>query len=149
MFFTITTLDDNNVISIISHELNNFILKISYDGINWIDKTIQPLIKTDLTTGNDILFSQKSIDDTIYHSMLGIPKTDGEYIYGKNDNFALVIMMKHLLTDVEFKNMMNEIKHALDNLEYNLKTIEIGKILDRMGFPENWAQLANISRKVK
>ena len=73
---------------------------------------------------------------------------DGEYIYGKNDNFALIIMLKGLLSDVEFKNMMNEIKHTLDNLEYNLKTISIGKVLDRMGFPENWFNLANITRKV-
>ena len=102
-----------------------------------------------LCAHEDIVFenkTQKTIDDTIYHSMLGIPKTDGEYIYGKNDNFALIIMMKEMLTKVEFKNMMNEIKHALDNLEYNLKTIEIGKILDRMGFPENYYKLVSITK---
>ena len=73
---------------------------------------------------------------------------DGEYIYGKNDNFALIIMLKNLLSDVEFRNMMNEIKHTLDNLEYNLKTISIDKVLDRMGFPENWYNITNITRKV-
>ena len=105
-----------------------------------------------LCAHEDIVFenrTQKQIDDTIFHSMLGIPKTDGEYIYGKNDNFALVIMMKQLLTDVEFKNMMTEVKHALDNLEYNLKTININKVLDRMGFPENYYQLVNITKKVE
>ena len=105
-----------------------------------------------LCAHEDIVFenrTQKQIDDTLFHSMLGIPKTDGEYIYGKNDNFALIIMMKQLLTFVEFKNMMNEVKHALDNLEYNLKTIPLNKVLDRMGFPENYYQLVNISRKVE
>ena len=105
-----------------------------------------------LCAHEDIVFenrTQKQIDDTIFHSMLGIPKTDGEYIYGKNDNFALVIMMTQLLTDVEFKNMMTEVKHALDNLEYNLKTININKVLDRMGFPENYYQLVNITKKVE
>ena len=81
--------------------------------------------------------------------MLGIPKMDDEYIYGKNDLFALLIMMKQMLTEVEYKNMTLEIQHALDNLDMNLHTIEINKILDRMGFPENWNQLANITRKVK
>ena len=59
------------------------------------------------------------IDDTIYHSMLDIPKMDGEYIYGKNDNFALVIMLKQMLTDVEFKNFLrvfNTLSKALNQL---------------------------------
>ena len=104
-----------------------------------------------LCAHEDIVFenrTQKTIDDTIYHSILEIPKMDGEYIYGKNDNYALIIMLKSLLSDVEFRNMMNEIKHTLDNLEYNLKTISIGKVLDRMGFPENWYNITNITRKV-
>lgn len=104
-----------------------------------------------LCAHEDIVFenrTQRSIDDTIYHSMLGIPKTDGEYIYGKNDNFALIIMLKQLLKDIEFKNMMLEIKHALDNLEYNLKTISIDKVLDRMGFPNNYYNVVNITKKV-
>ena len=104
-----------------------------------------------LCAHEDIVFenkTQKSIDDTLYHSILEIPKMDGEYIYGKNDNYALIIMLKSLLSDVEFRNMMNEIKHTLDNLEYNLKTISIGKVLDRMGFPENWYNITNITRKV-
>lgn len=105
-----------------------------------------------LCAHEDIVFenkTQKQIDDTIFHSMLEIPKMDGEYIYGKNDNFALIIMMKQMLTSVEFKNMINEIKHAMDNLEMNLKTITIGKVLDRMGFPENYYQLVNITKKVE
>ena len=104
-----------------------------------------------LCAHEDIVFenkTQKTIDDTLYHSILEIPKMDGEYIYGKNDNFALIIMLKNLLSDVEFRNMMNEIKHTLDNLEYNLKTISIDKVLDRMGFPENWYNITNITRKV-
>lgn len=105
-----------------------------------------------LCAHEDIVFdnrTQRVITDTIYHSLLGIPKMDDEYIYGKNDIFALLIMMKQLLTEVEYKNMTLEIDHALSNLKMNLHTIELGKVLDRMGFPENWAQLANISRKVK
>ena len=105
-----------------------------------------------LCAHEDIVFenrTQRVIKDTIYHSLLGIPKTDGEYIYGKNDLFALIIMMKQMLSDLEFKNMMLEIKHSVDNLEYNLKTISIEKVLDRMGFPENWYQIVNITRKVK
>lgn len=105
-----------------------------------------------LCAHEDILFenkTQKQIDDTLYHSLLGIEKENNEYIYGKNDLFALVIMMKQLLKDNEFKDMLLEINHALDNLDYNLHTISIDRVLDRMGFPKNWLQLASITRKVE
>lgn len=105
-----------------------------------------------LCAHEDIVFenhTQRAINDTLYHRLLGIDKMDGEYIYGKNDIFALIIMIKQMLKENEFKDMCLEIEHAINNLEYNLKTIPIGKVLDRMGFPENWTQLANITRKVE
>lgn len=105
-----------------------------------------------LCAHEDILFenrTQRELDDTIYHKMLGISKMDGEYIYGKNDIFALIIIIKQLIKPNEFKNLVEEIDHALNNLEYNLKTITIVKVLDRMGFPENWKDLANITKKVE
>ena len=49
-----------------------------------------------------------------------------------------------MLTEQEIKNLVIEISRALDNLEYNLKTIKIEKVLDRMGFPSNWKDIANI-----
>lgn len=105
-----------------------------------------------LCAHEDIVFenhTQRAIDDTLYHSLLGIEKMDDEYIYGKNDIFALIIIMKQLLKENEFKSLTLEIEHAIHNLEYNLKTIPIGKVLDRMGFPDNWMQLANITRSVE
>lgn len=105
-----------------------------------------------LCAHEDIVFenrTQRVIDDTIYHVLLGIDKMDGEYIYGKNDIFALIIIIKQMLTENEFKNMMLEIEHCIENLKYNLNTIPIEKVLDRMGFPENWQQLTNITKKVE
>lgn len=101
-----------------------------------------------LCAHEDILFenkTQKIISNTLYHRMLNIEQIDGEYKYGKNDLFALLIIMKQLLTNTEIKNMVLEIEHALDNLEYNLHSIPISKVLNRMGFPENWKEIANIS----
>ena len=102
-----------------------------------------------LCAHEDIVFSNKTqryIDDTTYHQLLGIEKTNDEYVYGKNDLFALIIIMRHLLTHVEMKNLVIEIQHALDNLEYNLRSIPINKVLNEMGFPENWKQIADIER---
>ena len=105
-----------------------------------------------LCAHEDIVFenkTQRELEDTLYHQMLGIEKIDGEYVYGKNDLFALIIIMKQLLKPSEFKDMSLEIDKALQNLEYNLNTITIVKVLDRMGFPENWKDLANITKKVE
>lgn len=103
-----------------------------------------------LCAHEDIVFenkTQRSINDTIYHMMLGIEKEDGEYKYGKNDIFALIIIMKQLLTSMEIKDMVLEMSHAINNLKVNLKVIPIEKVLDRMGFPENWMDIANINKE--
>ena len=105
-----------------------------------------------LCAHEDIVFehkTQRELEDTIYHKMLGINKMDGEYIYGKNDLFALVIIIKQLIKPNEFKNLVSEIDRALTHLDYNLNSITIVKVLDRMGFPENWKDLANITKKVE
>lgn len=103
-----------------------------------------------LCAHEDILFenkTQKVIGNTVYHSLLNIPKIDGEYICGKNDLYALIIIIKQMLKPNEVKNMILEIEHALNNLAYNLRSIPISKVLDRMGFPENWKEIANIIKE--
>ncbi len=101
-----------------------------------------------LCAHEDILFenkTQRSIENTMYHKLLKIDMIDDEYIYGKNDLFALIIIIKQLLTDGEVKNLVIEIQHLLENLEYNLKSISIDKVLDRMGFPKNWYEIADVN----
>ena len=104
-----------------------------------------------LCAHEDILFenrTQKQIDDTIYHKLLDIPKENGEYIYGKSDLFALLIIMRQLLLTEDFKNMTIELENIIQALDYNLTSIKIDKVLHRMGFPKNWRDLAGIERSV-
>ena len=72
---------------------------------------------------------------------------DNEYIYGKNDLFALMIILSNFLKEEEIHDLVLEIDGAIENLDYNLKTIPVSKILDRMGFPENWKDILNVSKK--
>ena len=65
----------------------------------------------------------------------------------KNDLFALIIIMKQILSYEEFKNMTLELDNVIETLNYNLYTIKIDKVLERMGFPKNWKDLANIERE--
>lgn len=105
-----------------------------------------------LCAHEDILYenrTQKEIDDTIYHQILDIPKENGEYIYGKSDLFALLIILRQMLTTEDFKNMTNELENVVATLDYNLTSIKIEKVLNRMGFPKNWIDLAGIERSVE
>jgi len=102
-----------------------------------------------LCAHEDILYenkTQKAIDDTLYHQLLKIPKENDEYIYGKNDLFALIIIMKQLLQKDEFKGMMIELENVVNTLNYNLHSIELSSVFKKMGFPNNWMDITKIER---
>ena len=69
---------------------------------------------------------------------------DDEYIYGKNDIFAVLIIMKFLLRDADFRTMMREIEYEIEKLDGAIDSIPIEKILDRMGIPSNYMELVNL-----
>lgn len=88
--------------------------------------------------------TQKGINDTKYHKQLFIPQKEGEYVFGKNDLFALIIILKQLLNPNDFALMMREIVYELDILEGRIKSIDIRKILDIMGFPVNYKEIVRL-----
>ncbi len=100
-----------------------------------------------LCAHEDILYdhrTQKVIPDTKYHFELNIDMTDGEYDYGKNDLFAVVIIMKQLLTDSEFRDFINEVGYEIDILEGKTNILPINNFLNKIGFPDNWRDIINI-----
>ena len=100
-----------------------------------------------LCAHEDILYdhrTQRTIEDNKYHELLAIPKMDGEYIYGKDDLFALVIILKYMLRADEFKLLLNELSYELDILAGKLKVITIDKVLDMIGFPQNYKEIARL-----
>ena len=100
-----------------------------------------------LCAHEDICYEHKSlvsINPTSYHSILDIPKYDDEYIYGLNDLFSLIIILKCVLRDEDFNACINEISYELDILEGKLHSINITKVLDRMGFPPNYKEIIRL-----
>ncbi len=100
-----------------------------------------------LCAHEDILYdhrTQKCIPNNKYHEQLNIDMTDGEYNYGKNDLFSVVIMLKSLLTDGEFKDFINEVGYEMDILSGKTSTLGINAFLNKIGFPENWRDIANL-----
>ena len=100
-----------------------------------------------LCAHEDIVYENKTeryIEDNIYHEELNIPKMDAEYIYGKNDLFAVIIIFKILLTDDSFRLMLKEIEYEIEKLDGRIDSIPIEKILDRMGFPTNYMDIIDL-----
>ena len=100
-----------------------------------------------LCAHEDIVYENKTeryIEDNIYHEQLNIPKMDAEYIYGKNDLFAVIIIFKVLLTDDSFRLMLKEIEYEIEKLDGRIDSIPIEKILDRMGFPANYMDIIDL-----
>ena len=95
----------------------------------------------------DILYDHKTqrlIPDTKYHELLNIPKDDDGYIYGKNDLFSLVIMMKVLLSKDDFEDMIDEIRREVNRLDRIVNVVPLDTILNRIGFPSNWYAITDL-----
>lgn len=88
--------------------------------------------------------TQKCISDCKYHDFLNIPRMNGEYIYGKNDMFSVLIILKYMLSKSAFNLLLNEISYEIDHLSGRLHSIDISKVLDYMGFPENYRDLMRL-----
>ena len=100
-----------------------------------------------LCAHEDIVYehrTEKGIIDTVYHEKLNIPVMDDEYIYGKNDVFAVMIILKFLLRKDDFRLMMKEIEYEIERLDGIINSISIEKILDQMGIPSNYMDLIDL-----
>lgn len=100
-----------------------------------------------LCAHEDILYdhkTQKSIPDNKYHYLLSIPQYEEEYLYGKNDLYAVIIMLKIMLNKKEFTHMIYELNNAINELASHINIIPIDVVLDKIGFPSNWAEIKGI-----
>ncbi len=100
-----------------------------------------------LCAHEDIVYehrTEKGIVDTIYHEKLNIPKMDEEYIYGKNDVFAVLIILKFLLRKDDFRMLMKEIEYEIEKLNGIVSSVPTRKIFDRMGIPDNYMELVDL-----
>ena len=82
--------------------------------------------------------------DSHFHKLLKIPQVNGEYIYGKDDLFALIIILKRMLRADDFYLMMENLDYEINLLGGKLKTISIENVLDRMGFPINYKEIVRL-----
>lgn len=100
-----------------------------------------------LCAHEDIVYenkTQRMINPSKYHRILDIEKNGDQYLKGINDVFAVVIILKRMLSDLDYNEMIDDLTKIIDMLDNNLKVISINKILDRIGFPDNWKKIKEI-----
>jgi abortive infection bacteriophage resistance protein len=88
------------------------------------------------------LSRESEIGDTRYHFLLGIPQVKTKYSCGKKDFFAILITLKEIMKKREYAKTFNEIDHELDKIGSKLVSVTITDVMDKMGLPPNWKQLA-------
>ena len=96
----------------------------------------------------DILYdhrTQRMISDTDIHYKLDIPKDEENvYKYGKNDLFAMTIILKQMLNETEFVDFLRELDYEIQLLDSRVNTVSLNSILNRIGFPDNWIEISKI-----
>lgn len=93
---------------------------------------------------NERLFSFRcrlDIPDTTLHQKLGIPKRGSQYQNGKSDLFSVVIAFRYLLPREDFIVFKRDLSRLIDNVIKRAHTLTESKLLDAMGFPDNWKNI--------
>lgn len=121
------------------------IFKVKVDDL----LTVFPILANyrNLCAHEDILYDHKTattIPNNKYHSRLKIEMQDGEYTKGKNDLFALILVLKFLLRESEYRLLIQEIDYEISILSGKLSSITIDDVLNKMGFPKNYTDTINM-----
>lgn len=94
----------------------------------------------------DYRYNKGAIDNTHVHAALQIPMKKGHYQKGKNDLFAIVIVLKYLLEENAFSTFINELDNSINTLLGNVNILQRTQLYKYMGFPENWKNILDCSK---
>lgn len=90
------------------------------------------------------LFTYRTIDnisDLPLHQKMRIPKQGIQYLYGKNDLFAVVIAFRYLLPKEDFLEFKRKLTLEISRANKSLVHITENELLEHMGFPQNWRNI--------
>lgn len=86
--------------------------------------------------------SKRPLCNTDLHKQMNILKSKtNEYVNGKRDLFAVLIIFKLMLSQNDFEGCVNQIEAAINRLYTKIYVIDKAVILSSLGFPENWKDL--------
>lgn len=77
------------------------------------------------------------------HKQFNLVLQNGQYVNGYKDLFSIVIILKVLLDEGEFKEFYSIVINEIENLKSAIKSIEFSEVLDKMGIVEDYKNLIN------
>lgn len=89
---------------------------------------------------------RETIPDTILHKKLGIKRKNGQYVMGKQDLFSVVIALRYLINDEEFKKFKRHLLKLLNQVIKKCPNLSEKQLLFEMGFPETWNKIMRYKR---
>ena len=95
------------------------------------------------------LYSYKtisSISNTALHAKLGIPISGEKYISGKHDLFAVVIALRYLLPDADFKAFKGSLQRIINRYLKSTTAITEADLNKATGFPANWRSISRYKK---
>ncbi len=134
---------------ILKYEDQNEIAKLYRTDVETLSIYLSLLANfRNLCAHEDILYDHRTsrvIPNNEYHNILNISTDEeGEYIYGKNDLYAIILIMKKMLSDGEFRDIIFEIGYEIDILDSKVDTVSLNSILNKIGFPDNWREIVDL-----
>ena len=91
------------------------------------------------------LFTFRTVDTLTnmpLHAKLGIPMNGTQYVYGKNDLFAVVISLRYLLPRKDFAIFKRKLSLLIKKANRSIDHISEAELLKHMGFPQNWKDIS-------
>ena len=83
----------------------------------------------------------ETIPNTLLHKKLQISQKNGNYLYGKQDLFAVVIALRYLISAEDFKIFKSGLTKLINKVLKQCPHLTRKQLLSEMGFPENWDKI--------
>ena len=83
----------------------------------------------------------ETIPNTLLHKKLQISRKNGNYQYGKQDLFAVVIALRYLISPRDFKEFKSGLTKLINKVLKQCPHLTCDQLLTEMGFPENWEKI--------
>ena len=88
----------------------------------------------------------EAIPDMLLHQKLQLPQKKGQYIIGKKDLFAVVIALRYLIPNEEFKVFRKNLALLIKDVLKKCPHLTEDQLLKEMGFPKNWAKITRYKK---
>lgn len=89
--------------------------------------------------------AKDSVQETALHSSLQLARRPGgRYVYGTDDILAVLIGVRVLCGKTLVNTLVRGLSSSLDRLSRKISTVSVTEIMDRMGLPSNWRNVARL-----